>query len=174
MGHHCTGGWMYRATDGARLWGVTDPCSGPSSGPSSGPGSSITSSNTQALYISYFNRPADTFGQSYFLSQIPDLGSLGFKPEDFGLKDFSLFQNQGFPGFGRQNFGLPGFGLQNFAAEPKSDITSRADGAFAALGYAGRNKEAANSTNAPAQPGREWNAWVNVGGGEFKVRDTSG
>jgi outer membrane autotransporter protein len=105
---------------------------------------------------------------------MPDLSLLGFKPEDFGLTDFSLFQNSGLFGFGQQNLGFPGFGRQNFAAEPESDIASRADGAFAALGYASRDKEAANFTKAPAQPGREWNAWVNFGGGQFKVRDTSG
>lgn len=68
-----------------------------------------------------------------------------------------------------------GFGSpwQSFAEEPRSDVASRTDEAFSALGFADGQRKAASVTKAPAQP-REWSAWVNATGSEFKVKDSSG
>jgi len=69
-----------------------------------------------------------------------------------------------------REFGSP---WQSFAEEPKSKVASRTDEAFAALGFADGQRKAASVTKGPAQP-REWSAWVNTAGSEFRVRDSSG
>ena len=86
---------------------------------------------------------------------------------DGGIADG--FSNGGTP----TNFG-PNGGFINFAAAPKSDIESRTDEAFAALGYASADKKTPNFTKAPPRLEREWSAWADIRGTGWKVDDTSG
>ena len=63
----------------------------------------------------------------------------------------------------------PGGGFINFAAEPQSSTASRAEEAFAALGYTG-------TTKAPRglRPEREWSAWADIRGTGWRADDTTG
>jgi outer membrane autotransporter protein len=83
---------------------------------------------------------------------------------DGGITDG--FSNGGTPA----SFG-PGGGFINFAAEPRSQTATRAEEAFAALGYAGNVYKAP-----PRKPllYREWNAWADIRGTGWKANDTSG
>jgi autotransporter-like protein/uncharacterized protein DUF5407 len=67
-----------------------------------------------------------------------------------------------------------GRNIRGFADEPKSEIESRTDEAFSALGYADGNNKAPTFNKVPPLPDREWITWVNLGGAGFKVNDTSG
>ena len=65
------------------------------------------------------------------------------------------------------NFGSGG-GFINFAADPQARRLSRAEEAFAALGYAGMPAKAAPPLM------REWSAWADIRGTGWKANDTSG
>lgn len=87
---------------------------------------------------------------------------------DGGIND--AFSDGGTP----TNFG-PNGGFINFAApEPKSQTASRADEAFAALGYAGNPTKAPNFNKAPPPLEREWSAWADIRDTGWKVNDTTG
>lgn len=85
---------------------------------------------------------------------------------DGGIADG--FSNNGTP----TSFG-PNGGFINFAAEPRSQTASRAEEAFAALGYAG-NINKAPITKAPPLLDREWSAWADIRGTGWKANETSG
>lgn len=76
------------------------------------------------------------------------------------------FSNGGTP----MSFG-PNGGFVNFAAEPHSETTTRAEGAFDALGYAGNVYKAR-----PREPllDRDWSAWADIRGTGWKASDTTG
>lgn len=87
---------------------------------------------------------------------------------DAGIND--AFSPNGTP----TNFG-PSGGFINFAApEPKSQTTSRAEEAFAALSYAGNVNKAPNYKKVPPPLDREWSAWADIRGTGWKANDTSG
>jgi len=87
---------------------------------------------------------------------------------DGGIND--AFSPNGTP----TNFG-PNGGFINFASpEPKSQTVSRADEAFAALGYAGNPAKAPNFNKAPPPLEREWSAWADIRGTGWKANDTTG
>lgn len=65
------------------------------------------------------------------------------------------------------SFGSGG-GFINFAADPRARRLSRAEEAFAALGYAGA------AARAPAPLPRVWSAWADIRGTGWKANDTSG
>lgn len=64
----------------------------------------------------------------------------------------------------------PAGGFINFAAEPLSSTASRAEEAFAALGYAGTSKAPPRTT----RPEREWSAWADIRGTGWRADDTTG
>jgi hypothetical protein len=86
---------------------------------------------------------------------------------DGGIND--AFSPNGTP----TSFGPDG-GFINFAAEPKSEIASKTDEAFSALGYAGGTNKAPDFNKAPPRLDREWSAWADIRGTGWKVNDTTG
>jgi hypothetical protein len=86
---------------------------------------------------------------------------------DGGIND--AFSPNGTP----TNFGPTG-GFINFAAEPKSDIASRTDEAFSALGYAGGINKAPAFNKTPPRLDRDWSAWADIRYAGWAVNDTTG
>lgn len=80
----------------------------------------------------------------------------------------------GFSNYGTPTSFGPNGGFINFAGEPKSEITSKTDEAFSALGYAGGINKAPNFNKAPARLDREWSAWSDFRATGWKVNDTTG
>lgn len=117
--------------------------------------SASNSQNIRSLQISISNLVATTSGQAIT------------NAVDSGIND--AFAPNGTP----TNFG-PNGGFINFAAEPKSEITSKTDEAFSALGYAGGINKAPNYNKAPPLLDREWSAWADIRGTGWKVNDTTG
>jgi hypothetical protein len=72
------------------------------------------------------------------------------------------------------NFG-PNGGFINFATpEPKSQIASHADEAFAAFAYAGGINKSPNDKKMPALLDRAWSAWADIRGTGWDVNGTNG
>jgi hypothetical protein len=118
-------------------------------------GASTDSQNIRSLQTSVTTTVASTSGQAIT------------NAIEGGIND--AFSPNGTP----TSFG-PNGGFINFAAEPKSEITSKVDEAFSALGYAGGINKAPNYNKAQPRLDREWNAWADIRGTGWKVNDTTG
>jgi outer membrane autotransporter protein len=115
---------------------------------------STDSQNIRALQIALAPIVADTSGHaitSAIDSSIGDAFGNGGNPITFGTNGVTV----------------------NFAVEPRSEIATRAEEAFAALGYAGNINKAANYKMQPNFE-REWSAWANIRGTGAKLNDTNG